>query len=401
MTAEPTIGRRVREYRVARGMDRAELADLVGRSPDWLKSVELGRRRLDRYSIITALADALKVDVTALLLVPRQAAGDGDQQRAHIAIPALRRVLLRSDMQSRGAGAPIPLDDLRARVDAAHRQRRHAHYGDLTAALPQLLLDTGSTAAVLDGADRERAFGLVAQARHDAAMVTKKLGYVDLASIAAAQAVRAARSSGDPLLVTAMTWTQAEVYISAGAVDEAHELTTGSIDDLDPLLGEGDAATWSLWGTLHLVEAVIRAQWRQRGEAATHLVEAASAADRVGSGRSEYQTEFGPENKAINATHVAMELGEGGAALDRIAGISMAALPKERRARHGIDRALARSRDGDDAAAMRELLAADKIAPECVRNHPIAREIVGTAAKRSKVVKEPIATAAARLGIAI
>jgi transcriptional regulator with XRE-family HTH domain len=401
MDAELTIGQRVREFREARGMSRAVLSDAVGMSADWLKSIELGRRQLDRYSMITALADALEVDVTTLLGVPHQIGGDPGQQRAHIAIPALRRALLRADIPPGAAGAPLPLDDLRARIDRAHKHRRHAHYGDLTTELPQLLADTANTAQALSGAERQRAFGLLAETRHDAAMVTKKLGYVDLASIAAAQAMRAANASGDPLLITAMAWTQAEVYLTAGAVDEAHEITAGSIDELDPRLGEGDASTWSLWGTLHLVESVIQAQWKRRQEATSHLVEAASAADRVGSGRSAYQTEFGPENRAIHAVHVALELGEGVEALDRIAGVRMNGLPRERRARHGIDRALAHSRAGDDSTACEEVLAADKIAPECVRNHPIAREIVGTATHRAKTVKEPIATAAARMGSSV
>ncbi|WP_173390955.1 helix-turn-helix domain-containing protein [Actinomadura litoris] len=397
---DTTIGQRVFAYREERGMTRAELAGAVDRSIEWLKSVEIGRRQLDRYSIIAALADALDVHVVALLGVPHQG-GDAQQQRAHMAIPALRRVLLRAEMPPRAIGAPLPITDLRDRLSDAHRQRRHAHYGELAHALPQLLMDTAATAAALDGTERERAFGLLAEARHDAAMATKKLGYVDLASIAAAQAVRAATASGDPMLITAMVWTQAEVYITAGAVDEAHEITTGQIDQLDPLLGQEDPAVWSLWGTLHLVESVIQAQWRRREEAASHLVEAAAAAGRVGAGVSRYQTEFGPGNKAIHSVHVALELGEGSEALDRIEGVDMSALPKERRARHGIDRALARSRDGDDPGAMGELMDADLIAPECVRNHPLTTEMVRTAAHRSKVVKEPIAAAAERLGIVI
>ncbi|MFC5744094.1 helix-turn-helix domain-containing protein [Actinomadura rugatobispora] len=395
-----TIGRRVYEFREARGMSRAELADAVGYSVEWLKSVEIGRRALDRYSVITALSDALDVHVVSLLGVPHQG-GTAEQQRAHIAIPRLRRVLLRAEMPPRPGGAPLPLEDLRNRVSRAHRQRRHARYGDLATDLPQLLDDAAATAVALDGSDRERAFGMLAEARHDAAMATKKLGYVDLAGIAATQAVRAASASGDPMLVTAMVWTQAEVYMSAGAVDEAHEITTQQIDQLDPLLADADPGTWSLWGTLHLVESVIQAQWRRREEAAAHLVEAADAADRVGAGVSEYQTEFGPGNKAIHAVHVALELGEGGEALQRIAGVDMSSLPKERRARHGVDRALARSRDGDDEAAMEELMKADKVAPECVRNHPITHELVATAAQRSRVVKEPIAAAAETLGIPI
>lgn len=71
-------------------------------------------------------------------------------------------------------------------------------------------------------------------------MWAKRLGHVDLAGMAAVQALRAARKSGDPLLVTMAVWTQAEVYITAGAIGEAHELTTRTIDELDGHLGENE-----------------------------------------------------------------------------------------------------------------------------------------------------------------
>ncbi|WP_165495202.1 helix-turn-helix domain-containing protein [Actinomadura roseirufa] len=401
MSADLTIGQRVKQIRTASNISRADLAGRVDRSVDWLKSVEIGRRQLDRYSTIAAVAAALGCEVTELLAVPHRSGASIEQRRAHAAVPALRRVLLRADLPPRAAGAPIDLDALRSRVDVAHRYRRHARYGDLAADLPQLLQDVAHTTAVLEGREKERAFALLAEARHDAAMMAKRLGYVDLAAMAAAQGVRAANASGDPLLVTALTWTQAEVYITAGAVDEAHEITTGQMDVLDPLLGDGSEGIWSLWGTLHLVESVIQARRLRGAEAASHLVEAAAAASRVGSGHSEYQTEFGPENRAIVAVHVGLELGGGREALSPVDDAVLSGLPKERRARHAIDRALAASRDGDDLAAMGELLEADKIAPEAVRNHPIARELVVAAAHRSRTVKEPIVTAATRLGVSI
>jgi hypothetical protein len=317
-----------------------------------------------------------------------------------MAVPRLRQVLYRAEIQPQPVGLPSRLEDLRLRVRTTHQARRQAHYGAAVGALPDLLSEIGNTAALLDGtAECGAAYTLLAEARHDTAMVTKKLGYLDLASIAASQALRAAESSGDQRLVTAMVWTQAEVYLTAGAVDAAHEVAARTIDELEPRLDGAGGADWSLWGTMHLVEAVIQARWQHRQDADVHLDEASSAARRVGSGKSYYETEFGPENCAIHTVHIGMELGDGSNALQRIDGIDMTALPKERRARHGIDRALARSRDGDDRQAMEELLGADRIAPECVRNHPIAKELVATATERAKVVKEPIREAARRLGV--
>lgn len=401
MDPERTVGQRVGDIRRARGIDRAVLADQVGYSVEWLKSIETGRRSLDRYSVITALADALRVEIRDLLPLPGTASGDRYTSLAHLAIPPLRRALLHAEIPGRPQGAPTPLDDLRSRLNVAHRRRRHAHYGELATDLPQLLADTANTALLTTGRDREVAHGLLAEARHDAAMLTKKLGYVDLASIAAAQALRAAAQAGDPLLLTAMLWTQAEVLMTAGAVQDAHDLTAAGLDDLDGVLGDDTREAWCLWGTLHLVEAVIRAQWSERADATGHLVEAAAAADRVGPDSDAYQTEFGPGNRAIHLVHVGVELGDGPGVLAAVGGVDLSGLPKERRARHGIDRALLYGRAGDDAQAMEELVAADKIAPESVRNHALVHELIGTAARRARQLSAPVAEAARRLGIPV
>jgi hypothetical protein len=277
--------------------------------------------------------------------------------------------------------------------------RRHARYNDLSRILPELLTDITATALVFEGTDRDAAHHLLAEARHNAAMMTKKLGYVDLAALAAAQALQAAQVSGDPLLVTAMEWTQAEVCLTAGASAEARALTAVGLDRVDGLLADDDDGAWSLWGTLHLVSAMLAAQGGQQEEAALHLAEAATAADRVGD-RAGYQTEFSAGNQAIHVVHVALELGEGRNALDRIAHVDMSRLPKERRARHMIDRARAHVRDGDDTGAMAEILAADKIAPEGVRSHVLVQEMVTTSARRAQLLG-PIADVARRLKIEI
>lgn len=395
-----TIGKRVGQLRIARGMSRKQLADQVGRGTEWLKSVELGRRTLDSYSLIGALAAALDVDIADLTASPDTMSPDRTQQSSHLAVPQLRRALFRAEIGLAGDGAASPLYELRKRIDAAHKFRRHARYGELGAVLPELLTETANTASVLEGPDVGRAYGLLAEVRHDAAMWAKKLGYVDLAGMAALQSLRAARKSSNPMLVTMAVWTQAEVYMSAGAIGEAHELTSRSLAELDGQLGDGQADVWSLWGTMHLCEAVIMAQWHRRQEAATHMMEAAAAADRVGCGSDHYQTIFGPENRAIHIMHVGLELGDGIDVLHALDGVNLSRLPKERRARAGIDRARAHSQSGQDVAAMEELLEADRISPEAVRNHVMVKELTGVAVERSRVPHKVIAAMAVKVGIA-
>ncbi len=110
---------------------------------------------------------------------------------------------------------------------------------------------------------------------------------------------------------------------------------------------------------------------------------------------------FGPENRALIAVQVDVEMGCGPDALEKAEGVPINNLPRERRARHRISRALAFSRVGDDDQAMRELLEGHQIAPECVTNHPLARDVVKTAARRAMTLSGPIATVVNRLGVSI
>lgn len=398
MDAPLTIGQRVASFRKAAGLSRADLAARIDCSTDTLKSYELGRRSLDAYTTIEKIADALGIDVTELLGRPPRLPSP-ETRAAHLAIPAVRRILLQAQLPGGPTGAPMPLAGLQARVDESSRLRRHARYGELGASLPELLTDLTVTAATTSGADRAAAYRLLAEARHDTTMMTKKLGYVDLAALAAMQALQAAYVTEDPLLVTAMEWTQAEVCMSAGATAEAEGLIRAGLDRLDPLLGD-DTDTWSLWGTLQMVLAVVDAKRGGRADAAEHLAEAAAAAGRLGTAEPGYQTEFSAGNQALHAMHVGLELGEDLEPLERIRHVNLSMLPRERRGRHGIDRARARARAGDDAGAMEELLAADRISPEGVRSHPLTQELVVSAAQRARQVG-PVAEAARRMHIAI
>src|SRR5579863_948668 len=60
-TARADLGARLRSLRLRRGMSLEVLAGLSGKSSAYLSMIENGKRSLDRYSLIVALADALGV----------------------------------------------------------------------------------------------------------------------------------------------------------------------------------------------------------------------------------------------------------------------------------------------------------------------------------------------------
>jgi hypothetical protein len=71
----------------------------------------------------------------------------------------------------------------------------------LGAQLPGLLAELRAAVYILTGTERERAFGLLAEAYAAARIVAYKLGYIDLASLTTERYEWAAAQSGDELAV--------------------------------------------------------------------------------------------------------------------------------------------------------------------------------------------------------
>jgi hypothetical protein len=76
--------------------------------------------------------------------------------------------------------------------------------------------------------------------------------------------------------------------------------------------GEPATETLSLCGAFRLVLAIAAARDNDRPQAHEHLDQARKIADRIGEGRDDFGTEFGPTNVALHA----VELGDAGQALD-------------------------------------------------------------------------------------
>ena len=84
------IGERVAFYRARRGMTQRVLADLVGRSEDWVSKVERGVRDIRRIDLIVELARALRVELSDLLGQPVLVEDDN----ADDDVPAIRDALM-------------------------------------------------------------------------------------------------------------------------------------------------------------------------------------------------------------------------------------------------------------------------------------------------------------------
>jgi hypothetical protein len=132
----------------------------------------------------------------------------------------------------------------------------------------------------------------------------------------------------------------------------------------------------SVWGALTLQRAVVAAHFGDATAAYGYLDRARPVAERVGPGRNDFNTEFGPANAALYEIAVAVELGDAGRALRAASTVDAAGLSPERRARMLIDVARAHAQRRQIAEAVAALAQAEEITPEQVRSHMLVRQVV-------------------------
>ena len=132
----------------------------------------------------------------------------------------------------------------------------------------------------------------------------------------------------------------------------------------------------SLWGGLTLQRAVVAARVNDADTAYDQLERARQVAGRLGDGRNEFNTEFGPANVGLQEVAIAVDLGDTGRALRAAAAVDTSSLSAERRARLLIEVARAQAQRRQAGEAVTTLLQAEQITPELVRGHVLVRRLV-------------------------
>lgn len=296
------------------------------------------------------------------------------------------------------------LRDLEQRVVKAWQFRQQARYLELGGMLPGLLRDTETAVQEFGRTDSgPDAYWLLTHTYNTTSSVLKKLGDFELASIAADRAVRAARTVDDPLLSAAAAYRLANVFLSAGRLDEAKLVALGAASGLEAGLG-AVTVQLAVWGGLLLTAALAAACQGDAAEAWQLLGQAATAGYQLGGDYADLHTIFGPTNVAIHGVQIAAELGDGREALRRSAGLDADRLPPsllERRSHLLIDVARGHAQQADDGAAVATLLAADRVAPQEVRFNPVVFDLVALLLRRERRGAAPgLRTLAANVGLA-
>jgi transcriptional regulator with XRE-family HTH domain len=369
------LGRKIAAERHRRGLSQPELARMLGRSVAWVSQVERGVRKVDRMSVLESVASALDIPLAELAAeAPVVAAvNEGPPDAAGLRVILSGAYALRAMLDGH---RPAALRTLRARAHDAWDLTHAGRYTELTELLGRLIPDLETAARASPESQRGDVYELMASAYQACSAALAKLGEPEAAWIAADRAMAAAERAEKPMLVAAGAYRLVFVFMAARHFDQAEQTARTAAEALQHSAEAGDPQAVSLRGALTLQRAVVAARRNDHRHAYELLADAAQAAHRLGEGRNDFDTEFGPANVSLHEIAVSVELGDAGRALSAAAAVDATILSAERRARMLIDVARAHAQRRQVSEATTTLRQAEQITPEQVLGHELVRQLV-------------------------
>jgi len=402
MDGQSGIGERIRQLRQERSprMTQRELAERAGVSVDVVSKLEQGVKQTALIGTLHRIAQALDVDLSALLAKPARIDTEdgGHGWRAGDSGGTAGVLAIRGALTSPYADAePASVEELRGATEHAWRSYWSNRFDVLGALLPELIAQTRAAA---DPAVLSDVYGVTAS-------LLVSLGHVDLGYLAMERALREAERSGDELRPAAVSgWLSWLLMHQTGpGPDQAQRLAVAEADRIEPRMGKASPAAVAVWGGL-LVSAAVAAARKDQADEADELIHLAEvAAFRLDAGEStvrmDYWRPFGLPLVLMPATDIAVATGRPSRALELAARIPPdAEMPEATRARHLADVASAQTAMGRDAKAVDTLLRIERQAPNWMRYHSYPRTIIRELLERERRERTPrLRGLAVRMGI--
>jgi len=380
-TSVTGVGVRVAEERKLAGWTQVKLAYEAKVSVSLVRAVEQGRAPASP-AFVSACARALGLGVAELLQQPNLRRNRTEHE-IHTAIPAIRRELAAYRLHPLDEIPLRPLDELARDVAKVSKLRHCVNLLALGAELPGLLAELRTAVCTLTGFERDRAFGLLAEAYAAAGQLVYKLGYIDLYSLTTERYEWAAARSGDELAVLVGDYLRAGELIMAADWNAALPFLEKSRSRIESDIGTNNPVVLSVWGNLHLKSGLAAARAGNRDLTNAHLDEAKQTAQRIGADRDDYRLCFGPTNVNIWSVGLAVEM------LDRTEAVKRAekftippAAQRERVGHHFIDLARGYLLHGDKTKAFITLLQAKNAALTQTRYNPMVHETIRVLARQ-------------------
>lgn len=398
------IGQRIRMIRRRRGLGLETAAGLAGLSKQYLSMIERGERRVSRRGLLDNIATALGcsvVDLTGEPYIPV----DRPSATALATIPPIQLALLDSDLCDVPDQPARPVAALERGVREANKYRDQTRYEIAGRELGQLLAELQIVAVTGGEIDQRRALVALVEACLVAYELAKNLGHPQLAVDATRRGLEAARRLSDPTHLAVARWFYALSLMRLGARRRAVATLAAAVEDLagiaDPMAE--DTATAEVYGFLHLTSALAAARSARPDDAWSHVAEARTFAQRTGE-RNNLLMHFGPTNVTAWSLSIGVELGEGGAAVERTERdpVDLGVFDSANRvAAWHFDLARALTQEGGrrDLDAIRHLDTAERTAPQRLHHDPIARELLFELDGRAKTTVWELGSLRHRFGV--
>jgi hypothetical protein len=328
------------------------------------------------------MARALRVHPSELIGQPwtRQ---DVVSTEAHAGLTGIEIALERYEL---GADPEVPVrawPQIQADIDRLVRLHHHVVDYTATGELASALIGELQAAYVrLPQRRREVLLGLI-DAHRIAMRTAKDLGGRGLPMVA----VRAVQQCAEALDDAAWLGCAAVVRgYATGQLDRAAQYRRSVVaaETLTGKLDSGDAL--QACGMLHLMAAQAAGARGDHDTSATHLDEASALAARMDTEVGTWANLFfGPTNVGEWRTHIALELGEHGQALEIAKAVHPELLPKRSQAFFWseVGRALCAGKKTRHKG-VHVLLHAEQLAPQLIHNDPIVRETVADLLRQTR-----------------
>ncbi len=393
------VGKRIKQLRERRGLSRAVVAGLCGRSESWLKKIEQGTRQAVRLPMLLRLAEVLRVDDLTELTgqhVPLAVYG----KPTHEATPMLQQVMMTYPL---GAVPAVDADrlpsvsELQGRRDDAVTLWRTSRYprAEVGALLPSLLMQTQQTVRVLVGAQRPAAEAVLAGTY---LLVQKFLSYQpvpELVFLAADRGMMAALEADDPVAIARSAWYLARVFQDSGQLDRAERVVKDTAELLRPGLDGGSTEYRAMWGSMQLAMGMTAACDYDFGTAWRVWDMAEEIARSLGEDYCHPWNGFGPVDMQVKGVSIDVALGRYGDAARRAETIEVDSIRSpSSRSRYLVEVARGYLARRDDVSK------AYQESPEMVKHGQFGRGVTQELVERNhSMVKSDVRALADKIGL--
>jgi transcriptional regulator with XRE-family HTH domain len=374
---EMSIGERIKVARRFADLTQEQLAERAGVNVDTIRKLEQGTRQSARISTINALAHALGVETTALLLGVAS-----EEERDNPQMLALRRALIPVDdflpsVDDTEEDSPPDVAQLRESVSDAWGSYHGGDFATLGQTVPRLLVEARVAVREHTGGAAAEANAVLVKAAQLGAHVLARGRMEDLALHGLDRARTAAGHAGDPLLGAMLSNSVSWIMMRTGRLDDSEQVATRTADGIEPRFRSSTSGHVAVYGGLLLSAATAAGRHRRYDTARELLRVAQAAAQMVGDSTDRWTSVFGPTSVAMQAVQLETAAGEWGRALELAARVPLTGkTPDSWKAWFLSDVAYAQAQTYRDGEAVETLRTVRRIAPTWLRRSGLAKVVV-------------------------